>query len=49
MATRLVADLKTAFHEPQKSAGVNPGTRELTAEELIDRELQELDLLGDQQ
>ena len=44
MATRLVADLeKQIYATPKSRAGVSPGARELTPEELIDRELRELD------
>jgi hypothetical protein len=45
MATRLVADLsRQLYASPRSRSGVNPGIRELTAEEIIDRELQELDI-----
>jgi hypothetical protein len=49
MATRLVADLqKQIYGSPKSRGGVNPESKELTAEELIARELEELDLGGDQ-
>jgi hypothetical protein len=48
MATRLVADLeKQLYATPKSRAGVNPRARELTTEELISRELSDLDFLGD--
>lgn len=43
---RLVADLeKQIYATPKARAGVNPGGRELTPEELISRELAEVDKL----
>lgn len=48
MATRLIADLeKQLYATPKSRAGVNPRTRELSTEELISRELSDLDFLGD--
>ncbi len=44
--TRLVADLeKQIYATPKSRAGVSPESRELTPEELIERELKEVDKL----
>jgi hypothetical protein len=44
MATRLVADLeKQLYATPKSRGGISPEPRELTAEELVKRELQDLD------
>jgi hypothetical protein len=48
MATRLVVDMqKQLFATPKSRGGVNPESRELTPEEVVERELGDLDkLLG---
>ena len=45
MATRLVADLARGLYiSPKSRAGVNPDAKELSPEEIIERELDELDI-----
>jgi hypothetical protein len=46
MATRLVVDFsKQAYLTPKSRGGVTPDDRELTPEEIVERELEELDFL----